>query len=637
MPENDIVVDEKADHASALERLPHLIDRMAQLGIRLDRAKVSDRSWERTLNTLRVVQALRRFTLVTVTGSQGAGKTTLARALYPDAARYLRPNSGRGERVPVVIVESAGIGATRASVVRMRQGSTGQPEIVEVETSSAEWLGYLRGADSDVLHLLVEVPAAEDSANGQGILLLPGFERSNDDEWQRLTRVAVAISPNVIVVTGKIFLANAMEADIARALAEGEAAGTTVVLNRCAVNEPEFAQLREAAADTYAVGTEGVLSMEGNGIGSVSQALRATLSQQATSEMAATRAAQFVRQVVIDDVDAMIKLAVNVHHEAIGQVQGGHALEGVMSEFTEQKELLLAAVDLTLRTALNSHLNKVRPQLDGRLRETFGSEAWKRIRETVSLGAPGGRSRLVSLAAESFNAGEVARIRSKVLESVARDRRFALAAIDLEVVRRTLLDLVNGVVGQGLTHAAQALPFMAIEAHVLARNIDSERSGDGGTGVTAAAGDDQLLGAAAFMMLVPESPPQPTAVNPAATIMTMQTLMTVSRAGRAAGAIGPALLATLIFELGSVVVRENKWTLWEREHLAHNLLLSYRDAVLETTRESVEHLLRITGDMFRSHSAKAMGVNEAQEEQIALGAATQGASIARRRMLEAAW
>jgi len=48
--------------------------------------------------------------MVAVGGSQGAGKTTLVRTLYDlqgEDARWLEPNEGRGEQLPILIQEDA--------------------------------------------------------------------------------------------------------------------------------------------------------------------------------------------------------------------------------------------------------------------------------------------------------------------------------------------------------------------------------------------------------------------------------------------------------------------------------------------------------------------------------------------------
>ncbi|WP_097190288.1 hypothetical protein [Caballeronia arationis] len=59
---------------------------------------------------LLLAEVLGNTTILAVCGSQGAGKTTLVATLYEEygAQEWLKPNQGRGDRLPVLILEEPG-------------------------------------------------------------------------------------------------------------------------------------------------------------------------------------------------------------------------------------------------------------------------------------------------------------------------------------------------------------------------------------------------------------------------------------------------------------------------------------------------------------------------------------------------
>ena len=62
------------------------------------------------MRRLLLAEVLGTTSILAIGGSQGAGKTTLLRSLYAldgESAQWLQPNEGRGEKLPVLVLEDA--------------------------------------------------------------------------------------------------------------------------------------------------------------------------------------------------------------------------------------------------------------------------------------------------------------------------------------------------------------------------------------------------------------------------------------------------------------------------------------------------------------------------------------------------
>jgi hypothetical protein len=74
-----------------------------------------------------VTEVLDARPTVAVVGLQGAGKSTLTAGLYPHVGGMLPQNVGRGEKLPVRIVERAGVSAPEAAVYAVNAAAPGAP------------------------------------------------------------------------------------------------------------------------------------------------------------------------------------------------------------------------------------------------------------------------------------------------------------------------------------------------------------------------------------------------------------------------------------------------------------------------------------------------------------------------------
>lgn len=86
-----------------------------------------------TMRRLLLAEVLGNTSILAIGGSQGAGKTTLLRSLYGlegSTAEWLQPNEGRGERLPVLVLEDAAQTDAQGAV-RQLHNVDGQYSLVE--------------------------------------------------------------------------------------------------------------------------------------------------------------------------------------------------------------------------------------------------------------------------------------------------------------------------------------------------------------------------------------------------------------------------------------------------------------------------------------------------------------------------
>ena len=202
-----------------------------------------------------VLQAAADAYLVTVAGTQGAGKTTLVREIYHLDGDDLRANLGQGERMPVAVLESSDIEAPRRWITRVAPD-----ELLGVRrdlVTQSEWENAVRGNDPEALVLGLDVPATFFGADSAGFLLLPGYTTvdARNHTWQDRMRGALMSSPACVVVTDRDRLASDEQQVIVDDLRKLylEEVNPVVAIARCdtPLTESERSALANRAIDVF--------------------------------------------------------------------------------------------------------------------------------------------------------------------------------------------------------------------------------------------------------------------------------------------------------------------------------------------------------------------------------------------------
>lgn len=218
----------------------------------------------RALRDCQMTGLLHDHTVIAIAGDQGAGKTRLMRLLYDLDTVWLGDNAGRGEYLPVLVLEDPSIGEVHGCIYRWNdETDPGEPRGEAV--SAERFQQAVRNWTGDMLELpVLRVPTRYfGGQKNHGFLLLPGYEKitARNRPWQDFMRLALVASTACILVTNGGLLAQQQDA-IRTDLQKNQLAGVQPVI---AITGTETMpagrqeQLRATAAERFQVPLSGVI------------------------------------------------------------------------------------------------------------------------------------------------------------------------------------------------------------------------------------------------------------------------------------------------------------------------------------------------------------------------------------------
>lgn len=155
---------------------------------------------------LRITRELSNTQYIAISGNQGAGKTKLIREIYDLDNLWIPDNEGRGEQLPLFIVENKECENPYAIVVINEEGKEQEKKI-----TPAELQDLLRNynAENSILLAKLYVPIKYFKQNNFGFVLLPGYEMETrqNQKWQQLMRHTLTHALGCILVTDETRIA----------------------------------------------------------------------------------------------------------------------------------------------------------------------------------------------------------------------------------------------------------------------------------------------------------------------------------------------------------------------------------------------------------------------------------------------
>lgn len=119
--------------------------------------------------------------IISISGLQGVGKTTLLKQIYSIPDEILPENLGRGEQLPVLVTESD-VSVIGLYVTRLKEDSEKQQIAVKQSIDKEEFFRISKNPKSTELILEIKVPNKIFNTEERSFLLLPGFE--NENNWR---------------------------------------------------------------------------------------------------------------------------------------------------------------------------------------------------------------------------------------------------------------------------------------------------------------------------------------------------------------------------------------------------------------------------------------------------------------------
>lgn len=190
-----------------------------------------DRDLLAIMRRLLVAEVLGNTWILAVGGSQGAGKTTLMSCMYDlrqGETKWLEGNEGRGEKLPVLIAETAGIEMPQGYVRRLSAKGETDYIVEEKRVDAQAFQSAVCDPSAEDLLPVLRVPQRYFNRANQAWLLLPGYERQDRDNkaWQELMRQIMIAAGGCIVVTDETRMANQQQREIAQDMLRNELRNT---------------------------------------------------------------------------------------------------------------------------------------------------------------------------------------------------------------------------------------------------------------------------------------------------------------------------------------------------------------------------------------------------------------------------
>lgn len=232
--------------------------------------KVCDSRLKPIIRRILLQKALGERALLAISGTQGAGKTTLVKNLYglnDEDAKWFQANQGRGEKHPILITEHEkdqieGIIKVFAKDVngnRILKDQNLREKFDTLEGAQAEFCRAASDRDNNAGEVMLELrlPPRLNLGKDRGWVLLPGYEKSDGDSqsWQDTMSAVAANAYGAVVVTDEKRLAGDQKALIRDTnMRHLDGMQPVVVVTRTEDKSEEACQeLRERAAEIFGV------------------------------------------------------------------------------------------------------------------------------------------------------------------------------------------------------------------------------------------------------------------------------------------------------------------------------------------------------------------------------------------------
>ena len=193
----------------------------------LDNEEVDEKLLE-VMRRLLLAEILGNTWIVAMGGSQGAGKTTLMACMYDlrtDGPRWLQGNEGRGEKMPVLILEEDGVQQPQGYVRRLTPDEANSGfKLEDAKVDVAQFQRAVCDPNAEDLLPVLRVPRRYFKRNNQAWMVLPGYEKQDraNRAWQELMRQAMIAAGGCIVVTDETRMANQQQLEIVKDILENE-------------------------------------------------------------------------------------------------------------------------------------------------------------------------------------------------------------------------------------------------------------------------------------------------------------------------------------------------------------------------------------------------------------------------------
>lgn len=328
-------------YADVIDPVTKVLREILKIALQFDRAKEERASLRTVLRKLLVIREMHTTYFISVTGTQGAGKTRLMRELY-DLGDWLEDNAGRGERRPLFILE-----ADCQQPYACGVDDEGNETQIDQGTLTNELRSFSVGERFLLLRLYVP---RRHFSSGFGFLLLPGYERLNRSNslWQEEMRDTLKHAMGSILVTDSSRMADYTTKDILKDLMTGCFHGRhpVIAISRTeGKTDGECGELCQTAAELCDVAADQQNRIICTGAGEayrdkwLPQLLEALSSYSRVPDEIHHQRLDDLRKVVEVELEAAVNLLESLVEEAGTRARGqDYLLEEIMKKFRQSAD-----------------------------------------------------------------------------------------------------------------------------------------------------------------------------------------------------------------------------------------------------------------------------------------------------------
>ncbi len=200
----------------------------------------------RAIRKLAIAIEFQNKQIISVSGLQGAGKSTMMQTFFGIPEGVIKVSTERGEQIPVLIYEQKEISHYETYAICLNHSDNGY-ERVEKEISNKEFLKYSSGdiADADsVIYLELRLPYKMIEDSGIAFMLLPGFE-DKQDYWKELIEFSLKCSNSAIFVFDQARYSKIQNKNIMEEIKKGFNDSIVFAITRCDLTEETAESFRE--------------------------------------------------------------------------------------------------------------------------------------------------------------------------------------------------------------------------------------------------------------------------------------------------------------------------------------------------------------------------------------------------------
>lgn len=184
--------------------------------------------------------------IISVSGLQGAGKSTMMQTFFGLPEGILKVSTGRGEQIPVLISEHGNCKKYETYAICLERSDSGYKR-VEKGISPDEFIKYSSGdvADDDnVIYLELHLPYKRIEDSSIAFMLLPGFE-DRQDYWKELIEFSLKCSNAAIFAFDQARYSKMQNKVVLEKVKKGFKDSLIYAITRCDISEETASEFRQ--------------------------------------------------------------------------------------------------------------------------------------------------------------------------------------------------------------------------------------------------------------------------------------------------------------------------------------------------------------------------------------------------------